>query len=663
MSRLDRHVAMVQNKLALGRFLTALAWSLLVFGAIVWGTILVDRVFQVRPPRMMVLFWAGAGVAILTALSYSIWRRPTPQQAAVAIDEKLALKEKFSTALYVRPLKDPFAAAAVKDAERTAENVSLYKRFPLKFPRVAYGTMTIALAAFLTAQLMKPMDLFGKQEQQKKMLAEQVKQQDAKKVVEQALAQVNAVPKGVADNEKVQLAKRDLELMLNAPMKNPEQTKRNAAKALQEVGDALKEQIKNNQRYAEAQMDAKMFKSAMPPSDEKGPVADAQRKLAKGNFGEAINELNDAVKKFDKMDQNEQEKAAEQMKNMAQQLNQMANDPKVQEQIAKQLQQAGMNQQQAQQVAQQMQQAANGDKQAQQQLQQQAQQAMQQLQQQANAGNQQAQQQLQQLQQAMQQAQAQANAQQQAQQMAQAAQQMAQAMKQGAQQAQQGQQGQAQQPGGQQAGQQGQQGQQPGQQGGQQGMQQAMQQMAQQMQQMQAIQADAQQVQAAQQAMAQAAQQAAGGLNGNGQQGQGQGQNNQQGVWQGGQVAGDPKNQNQPWQGQAGPAGANQGGQGAGDRTYKAQAPYQVKQEISQSADIESGRILANTLVKDRSIKGESKAKLSEVATAALSEQTDEVDQERISRQAQKVVKGYFETLQQEAGGAPAEAPAPAPAK
>ncbi len=583
MSRLDRHVAMVQNKLALGRFLTALAWSLLVFAAVVWGTILVDRMFQVRPPRAMVLFWAGAGVAVLTALSYSIWRRPTPQQAAVAIDAKLELKEKFSTALYVRPMKDPFAAAAVKDAERTADNVSLYNRFPLQFPRIAYGTLTIAVAAFLTAQLMKPMDLFGKAEQQKKMIAEQVKQQDAKKVVEQALAQVNAVPKGVADNEKVQLAKRDLELMLHSPVKSPEQTKRNAAKALQDVGEALKDQIKNNQRYAEAQMDAKMFKSALPPSDEKGPIADAQRQLAKGNFGEALQEMNDAVKKFDKMDQKEQEKAADQMKAMAQQLNQMANDPKVQEQVAKQLQQQmGMNQQQAQQ-------------------------------------------------------------------MAQAAQQMAQAMKQGAQQAQQGQQGQAQQPGGQQPGQQGQQGQQPGQQGGQQGMQQAMQQMAQQMQQMQAIQADAQQVQAAQQAMAQAAGQAAGGLNGNGNQAQGQGQNQQQGVWQGGQVAGDPKNQNQPWQGQAGPAGANQGGQGAGDRTYKAQAPYQVKTEISQSEDIESGAILANTLVKDKSIKGESKAKLSEVAQSALSEKTDEVDQERISRQAQKVVKGYFETIQNEA--------------
>jgi hypothetical protein len=649
MSRLDRHVAMVQNKLALGRFLQALAWSLLVFAAIVWGTILVDKLFQVRPPRVMVLFWAGAGVAMLTALSYAIWKRPSAHAAAAAIDERLALKEKFSTALYVRPLKDPFAAAAVKDAERTADSVTLAKKFPLHFPRIAYGTFTIALAAFLTAQLMKPMDLFGKAEQQKKMVAEQVKREDAKKVVEQALAQVNSVPKGVADNEKVQLAKRDLELMLQAQIKNPEQTKRNAAKALQDVGDALKEQVQKNQKYAEAQADAKMFKNAMPPSDEKGPVADAQRKVAKGEFGQALQELNEAVKKFDKMDQKEQDKAAQQMKNMAQQLQQMANDPKVQEQVQKQLQQAGMNQQQAQQMAQQMQQAANGDKQAQQQLQQAAQQAMQQLQQQAKQGNQQAQQQLQQLQQAMQQAQAQANAQQQAQQMAQAAQQMAQAMQQGAQAAQQNQQQ------GQQAGQNPQA--QQGGQNGQQNMQQAMQQMAQQMQQMQAIQADANQVAAAQQAMAAAAQNAAAGNAPNGNNPAGGQQNNQQGQWNGGQVAGDPKKQGQ-WNGQAGPAGANQGGQGAGDRTYKAQAPYQVKQEVDSSEDIESGAILANTLVKDRSIKGESKAQLSKVAASALNEATDEIDQERISRQAQKVVKGYFETLQHEAAAAPAATPA-----
>ena len=62
--------------------------------------------------------------------------------------------------------------------------------------------------------------------------------------------------------------------------------------------------------------------------------------------------------------------------------------------------------------------------------------------------------------------------------------------------------------------------------------------------------------------------------------------------------------------------------------------------------------------MKDRSIKGESKAKLAEVAAAAQNEATDEIDQERISRQAQKVVKGYFETLQHEAAAAPAVEPA-----
>ena len=30
--------------------------------------------------------------------------------------EKLQLKEKFSTALYIRPSQDPFAMAAVRDA-------------------------------------------------------------------------------------------------------------------------------------------------------------------------------------------------------------------------------------------------------------------------------------------------------------------------------------------------------------------------------------------------------------------------------------------------------------------------------------------------------------------------------------------------------------------
>src|SRR5947207_1368061 len=122
MSRLDRHVAAVQAKLALGRFVSALAWTLLGFAAAIAIAIAVDRAFHLRLPRQMDFFWGALAASIVAAIAYAFVRRPTPQIAAVAIDRELGLKEKFSTALFVRNVasKDPFAQAAVRDAEQTA---------------------------------------------------------------------------------------------------------------------------------------------------------------------------------------------------------------------------------------------------------------------------------------------------------------------------------------------------------------------------------------------------------------------------------------------------------------------------------------------------------------------------------------------------------------
>src|SRR3982750_787386 len=102
MSRLDRHVAMVQNKLALGRFVSAVAWASVFWAGAVWLGIVIDRLFRGRP--IGAKWWIGGGLAgcALIATVYALIRRPTRHDAAVAIDEKLALKEKFSTALYAR---------------------------------------------------------------------------------------------------------------------------------------------------------------------------------------------------------------------------------------------------------------------------------------------------------------------------------------------------------------------------------------------------------------------------------------------------------------------------------------------------------------------------------------------------------------------------------
>jgi hypothetical protein len=374
----------------------------------------------------------------MLAIAYAILRRPNARSAAVAIDEKLKLKEKISTALFVRgnTANDPFAAAALRDAEQTAQNVAINFRqhFPMKFPRAAWGSVSIAVIALCTALFMAPLDLFGRTAYQKKQAAVEAQREQARQSILKTLTVVQGAAKAAPQDEAIRNARIEMEHLLDHPIKDPAQAQRSAMKALQDVREALKKEAQENAKYAEAQNQMKLAKSLMPAADDKTPVAQIQREMAQGNFTDATNELEKLVQNFDKLDAKQQQQLQQQMQKLAQQLQQQAGDPKKQQQqIQQQLQNMGVNQQLAQQMAQQLQQAAQGDKQAQQQLQQLQQQAMQQLKQQAQAGNQQAQQQLQQMQQMMQKLQAQANSQQGAQQMAQAAQQMAQAMQQGAQ--------------------------------------------------------------------------------------------------------------------------------------------------------------------------------------------------------------------------------------
>jgi hypothetical protein len=88
-----------------------------------------------------------------------------------------------------------------------------------------------------------------------------------------------------------------------------------------------------------------------------------------------------------------------------------------------------------------------------------------------------------------------------------------------------------------------------------------------------------------------------------------------------------------------------------------AQAPFGVKRETSPSQNQKDGRLLASTFIKDnKPLKGEAQAGLREVIAAAEQEAADEVDAERVSRSAQRVVKEYFGSLTEEP-----TAPAPAP--
>ena len=448
MSRLDRHVDSVRNKMAAGTFLGALAWTLLGWAAVVWLNLLVDRFLGWRLPAWQVWLWAGLGAAVALAVAYTVWRRPSRQQAAVAIDQRLGLQEKFSTALYARPMNDPFAAAAVRDAEVTADNVSLHKRFPLRIPRTFAGTAAMALVALLTSFLGQHLLFARDPVAQKQAGPEQDKSlSDTRRIVNEALAKIEATPETAANREHIEAARKEVLAHKANLASDPGGARQSALKAMSEMDLIQKERIKDTQRFALDQDKAKAFQSLGKPADENSPVGKVQSELAKGKFSDAVEDLKDVVKKFDRMDKKEQEKAARDMSNLAEQLKAMAQDPSKQQQAEKALQKMGADSQQLKQLAQAVQAAANGDPQAQQQVGQMAKQIAQGI----NGGNsnltpQQQQQVVSQVDSLVKQMQGAANNQATAKQMAGAAGAMAQAMKNKA-----GQNGQAGQPGGRQA--------------------------------------------------------------------------------------------------------------------------------------------------------------------------------------------------------------------
>jgi hypothetical protein len=632
MSRLDQHISAVRNKLTLGIFLNAWALTGLLLAVLVLLAVLGQRLLDrtIAHPAMISL--VGISATILVAWIFSVVRRPSAEIAAVKIDEALGLKEKFSTALYARSLDDPFAQAAVRDAEGTASQVSLYDRFPLKFPRHAITTAIVFLIALLVAQFMPPLHLFDSHLKELAKETQNAAKPEHNEYMKEAMPTILAPAALPNASDKIRRATDELNKAMNTDEGDELRNHRSVLSALQDYNKTMAEELKKNEKFQTSMEEQNQMSGIAPAKDDSTPIGKAQNELKAGNLDAAMTDVSKAVNQFGKMKDADQQKMIAQAAALSQELSKAANDPKVGEKIAQQLMQMGATQSQAQQMSAAMQQAAQGNKQAQQQLQQMAKQMAQQM----NNGQGPTQQQQQQIQSMMTKAQAMANSQMQAQALSTSAQQLSMAMVQARaagqhQQSSQGQQGKPSQ---------GQsQGQQPG---GQQGMAAAQQQMQQQMQQMQANAKDAQSMQAAANAAAQAAADAAAGLNGPGDGdagnpnagGNGNGQQNPN-------PGGQPGPGNAGWSSQPGKGGAKMG---------IAMAPATFTQQLDPSKDNEQGKILASRYVKAGIDPGHSSAGLKAVAASAEKDAPDDIDQDHIPREAQQAEKEYFSAMQKQDG-------------
>lgn len=359
------------RRLEINTFIEVLHWVAVVVAALALGLIIADRA---PAATYMPWKWVGPALAAATLLAaFAMWyrRRPSELHVAVAVDERLDLREKISTALLCEGREDVFARAAVEDAVNAARDPRsrelIRRRFAFTAPRGWWATPAIVLLVMIIG-FFGQWDLFRD---------DQTNAQNLQQVKNNADESLKAIARVIAEKPELskELAKELGDLSKDGPdpnaLKTPEQINRDAMKKATELNKKLDDLINGDKsKTIEA-----VEKSLNQIKSENGPAKELSEALAKGDFTAAQKALNDLKDKAAKGELTEEQKKAlaEQLDNLAKQLEQLANDQKKLEDALKQ---AGLDPQLAknpQALQQAMQQNKNLNEQQKQQLQQMAQ--------------------------------------------------------------------------------------------------------------------------------------------------------------------------------------------------------------------------------------------------------------------------------------------------
>ena len=362
-----------RRRLEMSGFLAALHGVAIVFAAVLLALVLVNR----APGEPFVAWvWVVPALCVLGLIvAGMIWsrRRLSELQVALAVDERLDLREKISTALHCRGRDDGFAQAAVEDAVSTARDPrvreTLRRRFKVAAPRrwwISPLVMVVAIAASALPQA----DLFAREEpidEEQRLAARETADEALEAIVEvvEDKPQLNAELAGLMDD----LTRSDRSA---EPLEKPEEVKREALKKITELNKRLDEIISGEKGKTAKAIDEMLAKLK---TSEAGPAKDLAEALARGDFQAAQKAMEEMLKDVQSGDMSDEQKEqlAQQMENLAQQLQQLAQQ---QQQLQQALQQAGLDPQlanDAKALQQAIQQAQNLNEQQKQQLQQMAQ--------------------------------------------------------------------------------------------------------------------------------------------------------------------------------------------------------------------------------------------------------------------------------------------------
>ncbi len=277
--------------------------------------------------------WAApvlAGLSAIIAMGLWMRARPTELHVAIAVDDRLELREKISTAMVCRNRDDGFAQAAVDDAIQVARDPKTQERVGRKFPVVLPNRWWVspAIAGIGAAAVLfiPPFDLFASDA----IVLTDAEQKEILKTNEEVDSVIDEAIKAMkADKSKIKIESdapsSDVESAEERnKLRTPEDVKKDRFKDLKAVERQLRERTEGEQAKALEEMERRLAKLDSQKGNEVGNQLTAALKA--GNFKEAKAKLAELQKKLEegKMDDAQKKAMADQLKKLADQMEQLA---------------------------------------------------------------------------------------------------------------------------------------------------------------------------------------------------------------------------------------------------------------------------------------------------------------------------------------------------
>lgn len=300
MSIVEKQVARARARLTTNVLLERAAQGLLVAAglwALVW---IVERMFVFGLP-----LWpsaaAAAGLAAVITVVGTILSRVDRVQAAVAIDQSAGLKERLSTAMTcgAQSARDPFAHAAVSDAERVAAKIHVPTHLPYRAPRLWPWSMATVLTAVLIGLFLQPLHLFANVDpaDPEKLRKDREEKRQLTIEVNKRLNKINEMAR---NNPRLNDIASDPEAlkMPDEPLETPDDVRREALKRIEKIADKFGNKRDSDEMNALKEM--KRMLAKLNPQQGKDPGSKLSQALASGDFQKAKRALDEMKELMDK---------------------------------------------------------------------------------------------------------------------------------------------------------------------------------------------------------------------------------------------------------------------------------------------------------------------------------------------------------------------------